>query len=222
VITAGDATTALVAALEAWRTTRAPALADLIDTISTKIATPSIASDLEWTKTAAPHDPATLGRLLEVIRALPVSFLPTVAQSLARFPDDPRITSAAADWIVDPPTQSSSTYPFWTQLYTLLVRIGDTRVIAAIDERVALPMEASKQFPKARTKTPSQFWGKFYAALEKTRDKLAALPAATVNKAAIARLAGKLEVTAAKPGKIVADGGECPRKPRATPCCGCP
>lgn len=204
-LTAGKAATALSAALEAWRAARAPALADLIDTISAKLAAPPIASDLEWTKVAVARDPLVLGPLLASVRDLPVSFLPTVVQKLDAFPDDPRIAAAARDWILDPPTQSSSTYPFWTGLYKLLERLADARVIAAIDERLALPMEASKQFPDAKAKKPSQFWGKFYAALEKTRAKLEQQSPASVDRAAIAKLgklAGTLKVAAATTAKV--------------------
>ena len=208
-LTRGDAAGALVAALEAWRATRDPALADLIDLLSTRSAYPPIADDLEWTKAAAARDPLAVGRLVSVLRDLPVSFLPSAVQRLATFADDPRITSAAAGWIVDPPTQSSSTYPFWTSLYKLLERIGDRRVIVAIDERLALSMEASKQFPQAKVKKPSQFWGKFYAALEKTRAHLAALPVASADKASIAKLekrARKLEVATTSAAAKVTDG----------------
>lgn len=208
-LTRGDAAAALTTALDAWRAARAPALADLIDLLSNRIAFPPIQDDLAWTKVAITKDPLALGRLLSVIGDLPVSFLPNAVVKLAAFPDDPRIGSAALGWIVDPPTQSTSTYPFWTQLYKLLERLGDTRVISAIDERLALPMEASKQFPKAKVKKPSQFWGKFYGALGKTREQLAASPVATVDKAALAKLskqAAKLEMTTSKATPAVTGG----------------
>lgn len=214
-IEAGDAPRALVAALDAWRAARAPALADLVDALAGRIAAPAVADDLAWTKLAVTKDPMVLGSLLGSLGELPVSFLPNAAQQLAAFPDDPRIGRAAMTWIVDPPTQSSSTYPFWTQLYKLLERLGDTRVIGAIDERLALPMEASKQFPKAKTKKPSQFWGKYYAALAKTKQALAARPAATADKAAIgklAKLAAKLP--AAAPPAIT--GGSKPTPSKAS------
>ena len=62
--------------LPLWRTARHPALADLIDTLSTRIAFPPVQDDLEWTKVAVAKDPLSLGRLLSVIGDLPVSFLP--------------------------------------------------------------------------------------------------------------------------------------------------
>ncbi len=198
-LTAGDAAAALLAALEAWRAAPSPALADLIDVLSSRIACPPIADDLAWSKAAASKDPLALGGLLAAISELPASFLPNAAPKLAAFADDPRIARAAMGWIVDPPTQSSSTYPFWTALYKLLERIADTRVIAAIDQRLKLPMEASKQFPKAKNQKPSQFWGKYYAALEKLKRTLSEHSPAPIDKAAIAKLskqAGKLAIAA--------------------------
>jgi uncharacterized protein (TIGR02996 family) len=199
-MTAGDAGAALLAALDAWRAARSPELADVIDVLDTRIAFPPIQDDLEWTKIAVTKNPLALGRLLATMTDLPASFLPNAVLKLAAFADDPRIGSAASGWILDAITQASSNYPFWTNLYKLLERIGDTRVIAAIDKRVKMTPEARKGFGDRKPK-PSQFWGKFYAGLQKLREPLATVENATVNKAAIAKLekqAHKLEMAAPK------------------------
>jgi uncharacterized protein (TIGR02996 family) len=149
--------------------------------ISSKISVPAVTTDLEWTKLAATKDPVVLGPLLYGIESLPVSFLPTAAQRLHAFPDDPRIALVAYRWIRNPVCTSSSAYPFWTQLFETLERIGDARIIGAIESRLKMPMEASKQFPNDHKKKPSQFWPKFYKALEKLKAKLAAIAAPADN-----------------------------------------
>lgn len=195
-MTAGDAAAALLAALEAWRAAKSPELADVIDVLDTRITFPPIQDDLEWTKIAVTKNPLALGRLLATMTDLPASFLPNAVLKLAAFADDPRIGSAASGWILDAITQASSNYPFWTNLYKLLERIGDTRVIAAIDKRVKMAPEARKGFGDRKPK-PSLFWGKFYAGLHKLREPLAEIANPAANKAAIAKLekqAHKLEM----------------------------
>jgi uncharacterized protein (TIGR02996 family) len=189
---ANDGGAALLAALEAWRATRSPALADLIDAISARIAAPAITRDVEWAKVAATRDPLVIGSLLPAIPDLPVSFLPRAGELLAAFPDDPRIAKAVATWALDPPTTSSSTYPFWTRTLDAVARIGDRRAIGPLAQRLAMPPAASKMSPRGSTK-PSQFWAKFYTALERVIAALERAPAPAAEAAPIVRdLAGRI------------------------------
>jgi uncharacterized protein (TIGR02996 family) len=100
---------------------------------------------------------------------------------LADFPDDPRISKAIATWALDPPTTSSSTYPFWTKALARTATIGDVRVLPLIQERLAKP------------KGGSQFWPKFYAALERLVPQLEALPQSSGSEHAIAALMRQVE-----------------------------
>ncbi len=169
--------------LEAWRASRAVELADAIDRIA---VTPVPVAD--WAKVAATKDPDVLGGLLATVPELAASFLPTAASVLGTFGDDPRITGAMRAWILDPPTTSSSTYPFWTKMFELAVRTRDVRLVAACTKRLKLPQKNS------------QFWPKFYAVLERTKVALAATTPGVVDAKAIAKLAkGKRA-----PAKVVA------------------
>lgn len=208
-IAAKDAAAALLAALDAWRTTRSPELANLIDVLDTRIAFPPIGDDLEWTEVAFSKNPLALGRLLSMIGELPVSFLPTAVGKLAAFSDDPRIGTAAAGWILEPPTLSTSTYPFWTGVYKLLERIGDTRVIPAITKRRKMAQPKTKKWAGDKNPKPSQFWDKFYTALEKTKVTLAAIspPVADKEIAKLDKLARKLPMAEVKATKPAVTGG---------------
>lgn len=205
-IAKGDAAAALIAALDAWRAARSPELANLIDVLDTRIAFPPIADDLEWTEVAFSKNPLALGRLLSAIGDLPASFLPTAIGKLAAFPDDPRIGTAAAGWILEPPTVSTSTYPFWNGLYKLLDRIGDTRVIAAITKRRKMAQPKTKKWAGDKNPKPSQFWDKFYTALDKTKGALAALspPVADKGIAKLDKQARKLPMAEGKATKVAA------------------
>ncbi len=175
-IAAGDVAAALAAALAAWRATRAPALADLVDAIGARIEIPTIPDDVEWTKLARTHDPVLLGALLAKVTDLPVSFLPAVGDALAAFPDDPRIAIAVATWALDPPTTSSSTYPFWTRTIEAMTRAGDARTLPLLERRLGMKPGGSK------------FWPKFYAAIEKAIARISETSAAKVDTKKVARL----------------------------------
>ncbi|MBA3540049.1 MAG: TIGR02996 domain-containing protein, partial [Deltaproteobacteria bacterium] len=134
---AKDGAAALSAALAWWRVQRAPALADLIEAISTRVSGTAVADDVEFATLARAKNPLDLGRLLPAVRDLPVSFLPMAAKLMNEYPDDPRIAKAVAEWAVVPITTSSSKYAFWTTMFAATTRIGDTRVIPILKKRLA-------------------------------------------------------------------------------------
>jgi len=198
----GDGAGALLAALTAWRASRSAALADLVDAISARVSGPAAEDERAWSKLAASKDPLVLGRLLPAVTALPVSFLPAAADMLAAFPDDPRLARAVATWTLEPPTTSSSTYPFWTKSLAAMVSAGDARVCPLLKQRLAMP------------KGESQFWPKLYTALEKALAKLekkggseTASPALAVLAKSVADLApvgeGALATAANEPKQVV-------------------
>ncbi len=177
---AGDPEAALRGALAWWRAARDPAIAGLVDAISWRVSGLWVQDEGTWPRLARTRDPLVLGRLLAGMPALPASFLPTAGALLANFEADPRIAGTIAKLALDPPTTSSSTYPFWTKVLEILVATGDVRAIAALKKR------------RAREAGSSQFWPKFYASLARVIDKLEAMPAAAPldgeTAAAIARL----------------------------------
>ncbi len=177
----GSGAAALTAALAWWTETRSPALADLVDDISQRVSAAPVADDNVFAKVARAKDPLDLGALLPAVPQLSVSFLPTAAELLAEFPVDPRVASAVATWALDPLATSSSAYPFWTKMLDVVVRARDVRVVPVLQKRLKRPKEAS------------QFWPKFYAALERVIAKLdAEQPAPVVPPAALAKRIAKL------------------------------
>ncbi len=162
-LAAADPAAALLATLAWWRAEPTPPTADLLDAISRRVSG-SVSDETNWAKLARTRDPLVLGRLLAGLDGLSASFLPTAAALLEGFAPDPRITGALGAWALDPPTTSSSTYPFWTKAFDIAIATGDRRLIAPFGKRLAMP------------RGRSQFWPKFYAALERVTAKLDELP----------------------------------------------
>ncbi|MBL8717440.1 MAG: TIGR02996 domain-containing protein [Myxococcales bacterium] len=162
-VRAGDGVAALRAALACWQEQPWPELADLIDAISAQISGPPAEDERGFSTLAKSKDPLVLGQMLPAIRSVPVSFLPVAADVLKTFPKDPRLSSAIAGWVLDPPTTSSSTYPFWVRVLDILTRSGDVRVLPRLRERLATKGGGSA------------FWPKFTTAVGKAADALAAL-----------------------------------------------
>lgn len=195
-----DGAAALLAAIAWWRETHAPNVADLIDAISERVSAAAPADHNEWAKIAKNADPLDLGRLLPAVTTLPASFLPTAGQLLSQFPDDPRLSRAIATWASDPPTTSSSTYSFWTRVLDRLSALGDTRVIETLEAR--------------RRNKPggSQFWPKFYAALDRS---IGTLRAAPVTKASVPRelmkMTGALSEITALPARATKRSDDAPK-----------
>lgn len=173
---ADDPVAALAAALEVWRATRAPALADLIDAIADKLETPAIEDEAAFAAAAGTRDPAVVNALLAAIPELPVSFLPQAAAHLAELPLDPRIAMAVATWATDPPTTSSSAYPFWTRMLDHAGRAGDARTLPKLAKAL-------------RTRGTGQFWPKFHKGLERVKTAIRAVASTAVDEKQLAKLA---------------------------------
>jgi len=175
-VKAGDGVAALRAALACWQEQPWPELADLIDAISAQISGPPAEDARSFSTLAKSKDPLVLGQMLPAIRSVPVSFLPVAADVLKTFPKDPRLSSAIAGWVLDPPTTSSSTYSFWVRMFDVLTQSGDVRVLPRLRERIADTSEAA-------------FWPKFTRAVTKVTDTLAATTVGTPTAAEAALLA---------------------------------
>src|SRR4051812_37303956 len=98
-LTSSDPVEVLDVALVVWRTARAPALAELIDTLGEIVTGPAITDESSWTQRAAGKSLFDVGPLLAGVRELPASFLPRAAEMLAEFADDPRIATAIGGWV---------------------------------------------------------------------------------------------------------------------------
>lgn len=174
---AGDGAAALRAALTCWQEHPWPELADLVDAISAQISGPPAEDERGFSTLAKSKDPLVLGQILPAIRGVPVSFLPVAAEVLATFPKDPRLAAAIADWALDPPTTSSSTYSFWVRVLGILARSGDVRVLPRLRQRLATQGGTSA------------FWPKFTTAVGKAADTLAAVTVPALSAADAARIA---------------------------------
>lgn len=143
----GQSLPALDALLEAWRLTRNPSIADLIDglTVVLERSLPPITEQKRkafherWLDLANAQRPWDLGRLLRGWTTQPWSYLGERVDRLVQRPDDPRIAMALARFVEALPTTNSAGESTWTAAFKLLIRIGDVRCIALLEARKAQP-----------------------------------------------------------------------------------
>jgi len=142
----GDERAELTALLEAWRARRAPALAELIDHVSARIAArlPSIAARtgkaalLQWLERARAGDPAELGLLLADLagawRAGRVVVITPRLDELERFADDPRVGVAALALLREPTLRSFGSWSkAWRRALRAIAAAADPRTIEQLD-----------------------------------------------------------------------------------------
>ncbi|HWO25567.1 MAG TPA: TIGR02996 domain-containing protein [Kofleriaceae bacterium] len=143
---AGDERAELTALLMAWRARRAPALADLIDHVSARIAArlPPIAAKtgkatlVQWLERARAGDPAEVGLLLaglaEAWRTARAEVIAPRLDALARFADDPRVGVAALALLREPTMRSSNAWSkAWRRALHAVAAAGDPRTIEQLD-----------------------------------------------------------------------------------------
>jgi uncharacterized protein (TIGR02996 family) len=150
---AGDDASALEALLVAWRATRAPRLAELIDLVSERIAAALPApADREWKRIAKQQHATDLPRL---VAALPDSRRHSLTRAtqiatLAKWPEDPRLATAMLQELGRGPVVGSSTQTTKHIGVIFLVRVGDVRVLPklqALGER-ATSLASVYRLPK--------------------------------------------------------------------------
>jgi photosystem II stability/assembly factor-like uncharacterized protein len=127
--------------LEAWRATRHPDLADLIERVGARAEGP-LAGELRrlggdtlqtaWLELAQRGSPAEAGALCATAAS---GHLPEVLQRMAalgRLPDDPRLAACAAAWVKACPFGSTSSKPAWTVAFGVLERCADSRSLPVL------------------------------------------------------------------------------------------
>jgi uncharacterized protein (TIGR02996 family) len=159
---AGDRLAALDALLAAWRATRSPDIAQVIDVLSSDItrASPGIrgrsnrAFHVKWLEVASHDDPADVGQLLEELYTEPCSFIRERVERLAIRPHDPRIAGSLSYFLSRRPCTclSKANQPLWTAVFKLLGKIGDVRTRGSIAghsslEKAQRALEAIKDPP---------------------------------------------------------------------------
>jgi uncharacterized protein (TIGR02996 family) len=158
---AGSSALSLPAVLAEWRTTRAPELEALIETLSKHHARAYPALDPEaddydaqWTARANAATPEGLAPLLPGLWSDPRGSIPMRLRKLLDLGADPRLGEALLTMIDEPPLTASSNFSAWSLLFKSLPSMVDTR---------------AKKRLQARAKKKggdSQFWPKLTAWIE--------------------------------------------------------
>jgi uncharacterized protein (TIGR02996 family) len=157
---AGDFVRALELALDAWRVTRDPLRADLVDALASHVpATPIDEREYHksWLALARADRPADLGALLAGLRKalprkrrpfsdesqLPASWLERMGALAARR-DDPRIVRPLIDAMhVEWPAHGAGFVELYAAPARLIARTGDVRAIALLEALCAFEREQS-------------------------------------------------------------------------------
>ncbi|HVI01352.1 MAG TPA: TIGR02996 domain-containing protein [Enhygromyxa sp.] len=138
---------ALALLLRAWSAVRAPELAELIERLSSPLASartpPSGKTRTEfehsWRARAEHADAVELGVLLPSLVDTDSHQARRRLKLIARHAPDPRIASVLCSTILHPPFTASSTAKFWQLAHELLCACADPRVLARLEE--APPLE---------------------------------------------------------------------------------
>jgi uncharacterized protein (TIGR02996 family) len=139
----GASEPALAAILEAWRATRDPRIADLVDRIAATIARPAIEDDRlpersrTWLGIARREDPADVGRLIAASWPGTWNEGARWMRALLRFGEDPRIAMELARQIALQRYRTPMASRYYNVLYNALVELGDVRTIPVLEEELA-------------------------------------------------------------------------------------
>jgi uncharacterized protein (TIGR02996 family) len=146
---AGRRTEALSSLLAAWRATRAPELAALVERLGAELAPTGklpygdpkakLKDRLAaWIDAARAQDPTVLSPLLASLIDEKSAEAMQRLEALAGWDADPRIASTLAALVEKPPFQATSTRPFWKRAFETLRAHADPRArarLAAMDGR---------------------------------------------------------------------------------------
>ncbi|MDQ3339472.1 MAG: TIGR02996 domain-containing protein [Myxococcota bacterium] len=131
--------------LAAWRETRAPELAALIEQVSARASRPPITGHSQralhaaWLAVRAANDPLDLDRLLATLAHGNLTMARERIASFATLPPDPRVAARFEAMIASPPSVAfvkSSSLAMWNAVFAELGRIADPRT-RTIHERLA-------------------------------------------------------------------------------------
>lgn len=166
-----DGEGALEALLRAWRETREPRVAELVERVSADVtaARPAIAAKSVKERTAAVvalakrKNPRDLGRILEAPwpgrwqDALPV------LEALRAFPADPRLAVALARVVAEGAYDTWTSHRFYEPLLARVASLGDARAVPILEEQ--------------RNRQRSTYWGQGTGpAIEQAIERLRARP----------------------------------------------
>jgi len=124
---------ALSTLLEAWRSRRAPRLADVIDRVTSRLPHAPVpgktvkARTESWLALVARQEARDIGSILATPWPKRWQDCVTLIDALGAFPDDPRIAVAMASIVQATPTDSWASIAFYRPILSLIGRIGDPR-----------------------------------------------------------------------------------------------
>lgn len=133
----------LLALLAAWRATRDPTVAELVNNVSARFQPAPLAGKNgkeqhpDWLARAARYEPGELGLLLDTLIDKPYRLAGERMRALVHWPPDPRLGEFGVRAFEKPPLRSlDSSKPFWEALSECLHKHSDTNTLerlAAID-----------------------------------------------------------------------------------------
>jgi uncharacterized protein (TIGR02996 family) len=144
-LAADDDEGALGALLEAWRASRAPRVADLVDLLSARVARRREpirgktvkARFAQWKAISAGHDPADVERLLAMLWPPRWQAALELLGPLGEWPDDPRIARGLLGSLGEDRYNTWTSYQFYRPLLRQMQRICDPRTLAPMKKWVA-------------------------------------------------------------------------------------
>jgi uncharacterized protein (TIGR02996 family) len=144
-LAADDEERALATLLEAWRKSRAPRVADLIDLLSARVARRRepirgktvTARTQKWKTISAEHDPADVERLLAMLWPPRWQAALDLLEPLGEWPDDPRIAMGLLGSLAEDRYNTWTSYRFYEPLAQQMQRICDARTLEPLKKWVA-------------------------------------------------------------------------------------
>lgn len=144
-LSAGRREEALELLLQAWRTTRAPVIADVIDLVSEDLsrALPPIEGKTRnqfqeaWLDVANDEQARDVGRLLATFAREPCTQIGERLIRLEAREADPRVARSLTELVVRSPCTSTPNFPMWTRVFKILGALKDVRTREALATKLA-------------------------------------------------------------------------------------
>jgi len=132
--------------LVAWRATRHPKLATLVDALGARCApTPPPTAHAPWMALAKPRRPEDLSALTATWLDATMDEASQRLDALRRFDDDPRVARSLAAFVRDFAFGATSSKPLWTAVGTGLVALRDphTATVVGAAAQTAIPVKGA-------------------------------------------------------------------------------
>jgi len=149
--------------LVAWRASRSPRVADLVERLSDEIGRglPSIegktrrAFQEQWLDLAGRQRSVDIGRLLQGLLSPPCSHVAERIERLASRPADPRLASALGAMVSQCPCTSAPNRSMWTNVFRVLSDLADPRLGRLLEQVLAERMDPGVFYDLLRARSES-------------------------------------------------------------------